>query len=158
MPLLVSDRPRDHHYLFAHRELPAVVARFGEDMPAMVNAGRLDEALLQTWHHLGEHLPHDERVDPRGLSSSVHAIPVGEIVLVTMPRAEHITEAHFAAVVVLPEHRPRYLVLEHSWTTEDAPATVVGEWTSERHLNLGEGPAADAEAFLTVVSDLCATR
>ena len=46
-------------------------------------------------------------------------------------------------------HR-RYLILEHSWTLDDQPTTVLAEWTLQGHVNYGPGP----EAFLGSLAQL----
>jgi len=70
-------------------------------------------------------------------------------VLVTMPSARSMTEAYFAAVVVNGDELEHYIVLEYSRDIDGAPYTVLGEWTTDAHLNLGPGP--DEFAFLIAV-------
>jgi hypothetical protein len=72
----------------------------------------------------------------------------GEVVLVTLPPAEHITEVHFAAITLVNGRADRYFVLEHSWTLDDSPATVMGEWADGVQFNLGSGPEPTATDFL----------
>jgi hypothetical protein len=51
-------------------------------------------------------------------------------------------EAHFAAIAAVGG-TVRYLVLEESWSPDQAEATVIGEWTAEGHFNLGPAPSPD---------------
>ncbi len=126
-------------------------------MPDLIAAGRMDQALLKTWAHVAEQLPESEQLPATGLTASLHQEEFGEIVLVTMPPAEHVTEAHFAAVVLPKKSKgTRYIVLEHSWSLSDEPATVLGEWTQEGHLNLGAGPSPSVSGFLSAVRRLAA--
>ena len=141
MPLIGSDKPRQHHYLFGHRFLPAMARTGAERMPELVRSGRLDSMLAQAWNAAGDGLDPSERLAGAGLSASLHELPDGVIVLVTLPSAHHTTEAHFAAVTVVGGQESRFFVLEHSWNLDDTPSTVLGEWTESRHINLGAGPS-----------------
>jgi hypothetical protein len=91
--------------------------------------------------------------------SSVHDCGSRTVVLITPPHAEHPTEAHFIAVV-LDRQDPdymRYIVLEHSRDIGGGPRTVLGEWARVEagvsHVNYGDGPQPDADAFLAVVCE-----
>jgi hypothetical protein len=55
-------------------------------------------------------------------------------VRVTFPMATHAAEASFAVVEPLdPTVARRYITLEFSWNViTDQPATVLGEWRSDR--------------------------
>ena len=153
---LQSAPPRRHHYGFAHQVLPSLVRQHEVDLPAMAAAGLLDDALASAWADVAQQLPADERLAPDGLHGYLVDAGGTAAVLVTLPPAERTAEAHMAAVVPgdTPQHS-RYLVLEHSWTADGAPATVLGEWvTGPEHLNLGPGPAADRESFTTALKEL----
>ena len=124
----------------------------------MAVAGLLDDALVSAWADVAQQLPAGEQLAPDGLHGYLVDIGGTAAVLVTLPPAERTAEAHMAAVVPgdTPE-QSRYLVLEHSWTADGAPATVLGEWvTGPEHLNLGPGPAADRESFTTALKELLA--
>ena len=75
------------------------------------------------------------------------------MVIVTLPPAYNMVEAHFAAIAVVAD-QVRYLVLEESWSPVHERATVLGEWAADGHLNLGLGPPPDRQAFVTAVSAL----
>jgi len=72
-------------------------------------------------------------------------------VLVTLPHPEHGAEAYFVAIVVAGKYLVDYFVLEHGWTTEDKPTTVLCKWTDHGHVNLGDGPPAQSGSFLSAV-------
>jgi hypothetical protein len=150
--LIGSDKPRTHHYLFAHRELPAIARKVGDRLPSLVETGRMDEALERTWQHVGERLAEADRLPAFGLHATVHDVGSAKVILVAMPSAEHTTEAHFVGIAFPGEEPLRYFVLEHSWTLDDQPSTVLSEWTTDAHVNLGTGPAPVPEAFLAAVS------
>lgn len=150
MRLFLDDRPRPHHYLFAHRALPVAAPGLAPRARSLVLQGRLNDGLLGLWNRVGDDVAPDDRLPGNGLRGALRDAGGTEVVLVTMPRAEHMTEAHFAAVVL--SEPLRYLVLEHSWTTEDRPCTVLGEWEEGKHLNLGPGPEPTEDAFLAAVA------
>jgi hypothetical protein len=75
-----------------------------------------------------------------------------------MPPAEHIGEAYFVALAIRGASLERYITLEHSWHLDDSPCTVMGEWTAEKHLNLGTGPVAYLEAFRECVERILDER
>jgi hypothetical protein len=62
---------------------------------------------------------------------------------------------HYAAIAAI-DGQVRYLVLEESWSPVRADATVLGEWTSDGHVNLGPGPVPDQRAFVQAVRTLLA--
>lgn len=151
MELFSEDRPRQHHYLFAHRELPAIARRFAGNLPELARSGRMDAALVRAWDQVGSRLPPADRWPHAGLEASLHDVDGRSVVLVTMPHPEHGAEAYFAAVVVADGRLSDYFVLEHGWTTRDEPRTVLCKWDHRRHVNLGDGPSAEANAFLSAV-------
>jgi hypothetical protein len=103
MGLFTEDRPRLHHYLFPHRELPAVARRFAGALPELLSSGRMDTALVGMRDRVGSRLPVTER-------------------------------------------------LSHA---RDGPRTVLCRWDDRSHVNLADGPPAEASAFrLAVLSRL----
>jgi len=60
--------------------------------------GFLEEVWGKTYELVGE----GERLSPAGLSCSIYPFRSGKIAIITLPRAEVVTEAHFVAVVVTP--------------------------------------------------------
>ncbi len=154
-----SDPPRRHHYEFAHRVLPELALQPDIDLGAMAAADLLDAALRSAWSDIGKLVPEAERLPPDGLHGELADLGGIPGVLITMPPAVRTTEAHLAALAPCdPPERRRYFVVEHSWTAEGEPATVLGEWTRDHsHLNLGPGPAPNAEAFAEALRELLHT-
>jgi hypothetical protein len=143
----VSDeRPRDHVYLFAHREVPGATRRFGADIVASAAAGTLD--LANVWARVGEGLPPEERVPSEGLWWRHRETPLGSAVLVGLPAPQRPTEPYF--LLVLP---PRVAALELGWDVVNGGwYTVLCAWDGDRHLNLGAGPdPSDPDAFVAAV-------
>lgn len=151
MGLFNEDRPRRHHYVFAHRELLAIARQFAGKLPDLATSGHLDAALALAWDQAGSRLPPAEHLPHAGLTGSLHDVDGRSVVLVTMPRPEHGAEAYFVAIVAAGGRLADYYVLEHGWTTRDEPRTVLCKWDERGHVNLGDGPPAEAAAFLSAV-------
>ncbi|MBV1850070.1 hypothetical protein [Catellatospora tritici] len=145
-----NDDPRPHHYEFAHRALPSIVRRFGAALVHNAASRELTPALLELWSEAGSRVPTEARLAPDGLSAAYEPDPQVPMVVITMPPARHMVEAHFAAIVASGD-QTRYLVLEESWSPGSDRATVLGEWTSEGHYNLGPGPEPQRAAFIEAV-------
>lgn len=148
-----SDRPRVHHYSFAHRLLPGLVLRGRTNFHELASRALLDQLLRAWWQEIGQSLPPDDRLPDDGLGSELANAGNVPVLVVTMPAARHAAEAHFVAVT--PHADPdawRCLTLEHSWTLDDQPATVLGEWTATGHVNYGDGPPPERRAFLTALA------
>jgi hypothetical protein len=156
--LFREDRPREHHYQFAHRELLGASRRFAGSLPSLARSGRLDSVLVQAWSHVGQAMPAGGRLPADGLAASLHSFQDRDVVLVTMPKAEHAAEVHFVAIVISGDRLTDYYVLEHGWTTEDEPRTVMCKWDERGHVNFGDGPPADIGAFLAAVEQLLAAN
>ena len=152
---LPSDEPRAHHYEFAHRLLPRLTLRPDVELHWLATQDRLVPALLSSWAGIAQRLPAPEQLAADGLDAELVDVEGTQVLLITMPPAEHSVEAHFVAVAPCePAAARRYLALAHSWTTDGEPATVIGEWTPAGHGNLGPGPAPTREAFLDTVQML----
>jgi hypothetical protein len=149
--LFSDDRPRRHHYLFAHRELLTAARNLGGRLPELASSGRLAAVLPAAWEQVGSRLPSRERLPDLGLGASLHDLDGISVVLVALPRPEHSAEAYFVAIVVADGGISDYFVLEHGWTTRDEPRTVLCKWDDRGHVNLGDGPPAEADAFLAAV-------
>jgi hypothetical protein len=149
--LLSEDRPRQHHYLFAHRELVRIARRFAPGLPELAESGRMGAAMAQTWERIGSQLPAGESLPHEGLKASLHDVGGRSVVLVTLPRPEHGAEAYFVGIVVIGDQLSDYYVLEHSWTTRDEPRTALCKWEDRGHVNLGDGPPAEEYAFLAAL-------
>ncbi len=81
-----DDRPRPHHYGFAHRALPGVALNPDVDLRALATAGRLDEALRATWAAVGERQSEADRLAGEGLRGEIVDMIGTPAVLLTFPR------------------------------------------------------------------------
>ena len=153
---MALDQPRTHHYRFAHQRLPQIMLDPGIDVAALAVAGRLDTALRSTWAAAAEGLDEAERLEPDGLAGELHAGDDVDVVLVTLPPALGPAEAHFVALAAAGSTR-RFFTLELSVSVFSSEiGTVLGEWTDDRHVNYGSGPAPTAPDFLAAVRGLLA--
>lgn len=154
-----DDQPRQHHYEFAHVVLRAIVFRAGSLVLGLAADGGLTALVHESWQRIGESLSEERRLPAIGLRGDRVDTPELSAAVITLPRAEHIAEAHLVALVADSADPTRldFFTLEHSWTEDDAPATVIGCWTRDgRHLDLGDGPAPDPDAFLAAITRIYA--
>jgi hypothetical protein len=148
----MSDGPRRHHYLFAHRELPSAAFRFGADLVAAGREGRL--TLDNVWHRLGETLPEADRLPSDGLRVDHRQVGAHDVLLVTLPVPQQPAEAHFTAIAVPPAAAGiRYFTLEEARSPIDGRRyTVLAEWTHDgKHINYGDGPDPRPAAFTEAI-------
>jgi hypothetical protein len=145
-----GDKPRPHHYQFAHRALPAIALSPKVNLAAFARSGRLNDVLRATWTLAGERLAEPDRLPDEGLHGELADIGGRQGVLVTLPTAHYPAEAHLVLITPLdPSPTRRYLTLEFSRSlVTGQPATVIGEWHAGRHINHGHGPDADRSAFI----------
>lgn len=71
MPKWRNDKPRLHHYEFAHRALPGIAFNPRVDLAALANAGHLDGALRATWAAVGERRDEADRLPDDGLQGEL---------------------------------------------------------------------------------------
>lgn len=150
-----TDKPRPHHYEFAHRALPAMAAGLGREIIDVALAGNLDVGLHSTWTMLGKRLSPGNRLPPDGLTGTGVSLEQSDLVVITFPPAERIAEAHFAAVVISRDQTAvRYFTLELSRGESGGIVTSIGEWADGRHVHHGTGPAPDLGAFVAALAEL----
>jgi hypothetical protein len=138
--------------MFAHHEVRRAAQQFGADLIDAAREGRL--TLESVWNRVGESLDEPDRLPATGLVSSYHEFAGHRVLLVRLPAAHHPTEAHFTAIAAPVEGGTlRYFTLEYAVSPLDESVyTVFGEWDEQRHVNYGEGPPPDADAFLAAVA------
>ena len=165
---LEANKPRVQHYLFAHR----AVREFAFENPMIAFGGLLSDDLRdQTagalWNSVTEAMEGSgEPTEPfPGIESRLStACGVFPCALIKMPTPRKQTEAHFVAIVLRVDPKKdnpsppipiSYFTLEHGGPDG---TTVLGEWTKEgQHVNHGEGPPAEWEAFEQAVARRIAT-
>lgn len=152
--------PRRQHYDFAHRLLPKLIAD-SPDRVLDILAGEQGESFLeQMWRFASDGVPEKDRIAERPVRH-IRRLGMGQLVVVlAMPAAVEITEAHLVALVDARPSGTRYFTLEHGTNfPEETPRTVFCEWAGASHLNMGSGPeAADMGAFLDRIEEQVSPR
>ncbi len=152
--------PRCAHYQLAHAVLPMLMFRdlqlfntlWGLEDPLPVLA-KIAARTRSVCEEVGENSELDEaalRVHKRRLGR-------GWCLVIEMPAPLEVTEAFMVGVLRLGDDAElRYFTLEYS---PRRPAqTMVGEWMDpERHVNYGDGPEPDVDAFVAKIASMIAT-
>jgi hypothetical protein len=147
--------PRRHHYLYAHRVLPWLVAsdpqRF---LDTLAVAG--DTFLVDVWDAVGEReVPVEERLPSTGLHHTHYDWTTATLDLIELPDAQCVTEAHLIGVLVArppaPDGPPRYLTLEESADLEGNRMQVLCAWEADRHVNYGRAAEGSVAGFVEAV-------
>lgn len=155
-----ADQPRQHHYEFAHVVLRAIVFRAGRAVLELAAGGGLTALVHESWQRVGAGLAEHDRLPSDGLRAEWCDTPEFDAAVVTLPPARHIAEAHLIALVADPAVPDRldFFALEHSWTTDGDPATVLARWTRDgRHLDLGAGPRPEPAELLQAIAQIYST-
>ena len=149
--------PRNHHYTFAHKLLPAA---FFNDPVKFMTAFREEGSvyLWFCWDQVGKTVDEGERL-PKG-ALDFRLVELGnntEALVIALPTPKGMTEAHYVALVYRPGQPPstaalaRVIALEHSADENDNPRTCLCEWAGEMHMNLGAGPEPTLDKFIDAV-------
>lgn len=164
-----APRPRDHHYVFAHRLLPRMTFALSPKLELSRLAADLS-LFRGIWAEVGSMV--DEALSDDGLAATVAADGELSVLVLTCPPAEVAAEAIMVAIVrqpvrrlwVFPGMQLRYFTLELGLAFTDelqlaGHRTVLCEWTQKgTHLNYGDGPPAEVGAFAAAVFGQCRSR
>ena len=159
--------PRNHHYIFAHRVLPELFFRNPEQFIDALGEGG-DDFLLDLWERVGEMEINSgiERFTSVDLKCEIKKLGDGtNVVLITLPVPEGITEAYFIAAIYRPAVRKilfikkkvviRFFTLEYGWNLDDSTRTVLCEWKKGGvYYNMGDGPEPTLQEFFKSVCTL----
>lgn len=159
-----ANKPRVQYYLFAH----AALREFAFEQPMFAFGGVLSDELRDKtgsalWESVTEQLQGSGEPTEAypGIESKIAKCGAFPCAIVKMPTPQKQTEAHFVAIVLRidtekddPEKSQpvpvSYFTLEHGGP---GGGTVLGEWTKDgEHVNHGEGPAPEWEAFENAVT------
>ncbi len=156
----MSGELRRHHYVFAHQALREACADDPAGFFERMRGESWRTAVNDLWTLVGWQLEAEasEELDPEEIEVEACTLRGSPCVLVRMPPPIAVGEAHFVALVlcaapgdpasVSEEPAFRCFTLERTWSRNDEPRTVIGEWVGDRHLNFADGPGPDATAFL----------
>ncbi len=159
-------RARPHHYLFAHRVLPGRLWQNPSWFLETLYSEHTQGFLLTRWGEAAMELDESEFLPPGDKLRCDFVDLAGgyRAAIISLPEPRFATEAHMVAVVSRPEQRRflfktkpvlRYFTLEYGLADDGmTPRTVFGEWTQNSHLNYGDGPAANPQAFLGAMESM----
>jgi hypothetical protein len=166
------DQPRTQHYVFAHVALKEVAFADPVTTVGLLHGPRAVEFLNKLWDDVAEKVrqtgePAD--VDASGLAVQPQRVGEFPCAIVHMPPALEPAEAHLVGLVLHvklgsgepPPDSPElsYFTLERGITLDGGERTVLCAWTREgQHLNFGDGPAVQDEAFGKAIQDILAGR
>jgi len=174
-------RARQQHYLFAHKMLPQIAFDFGAASVLMLSdSEKAADFLERVWRDCGEGLQGRDLValDGASVGLAVETRRVADdemISIVSLPAPQVTPEAYFVALMcdAVPQSVPndgspeslelwkllvrstpvRVFTLELSQDEGGREGTVFCEWTNDgRHVNMGDGPPADKNAFFAFLA------
>lgn len=159
-----------HHYQLVHHALRQIAQETPTFFFGVMASPDRPRFLQSLWERVCEHLADEKHGEP-GFSIeevNIHLLKIRDFptVIVEMPTPRKMTEAYFAAAVLLhplsaPGPEPetltvRFITLELSFHHETGAAfTFLCEWQQGRtHSNYGYGPPPELPAFLMAVEQL----
>jgi hypothetical protein len=142
------ERPRPHHYLFAHRVMPQFFFKNTDSFFMRLQAEPATEA-ARVWDYVGEPLRPEDRLPAEGLTAEYRTGENGlRMVVVTLPPAKISPEAIYLVLAI--RGRDRFcLTYERSHPLMELKdiAILCGWDSSGGHLNFGFGGDHSREAF-----------
>ena len=158
--------PRGQHYYFAHIALRALASEDPERLIMALSAADADTFLLDLWNAVEKDAarPGEENaaVSPAGLEAIPARVAGRSAAVVVLPEPRAATEAHFVAIVLnheldepakpAPEPEFYYFTLERGFALNASTRTIFCQWEDATHKNFGDGPPADARAFLDFIA------
>ena len=152
------NKPREHHYVFAHYTLRELCEQDPFAFFAIVTSPEQPKLLARLWAltavRVGKPIVDINLAQLSVTTGNVQGCPV---VIFKMPDPKAMTEAHFVAVLLtnspVPEGQARqapfrYFTLEERGNSD---GTALCEWDADGHHNFGDGPAATVEDFIGAV-------
>ncbi len=165
------EEPRDQHYVFAHIALRQIAFKNPAGCVGVLHSPDAMKFLTGLWEEVGKHC-RDAAADAAGghidgSTLGVRPARVGDFpsAIVSLPQPLAPTEAYFIALVLHvdletlrgeapPPENPAlsYYTLERGVSLEGGGRTVLCAWNAEEaHLNYGDGPPPDFDAFVDAV-------
>ncbi len=152
-------KARGQHYIFAHRLVPGMFQEDPSKFMAYLAQDRI-KFIRFLWDRAGQNMPPDDQVAPDGIDVTLRKAERDiQVALITLPPPEATTEAHFVAPAYHPELDgkvfARYFTLEYTLGLQDGlPHTMLCGWSGTTHFNMGDGPAAEREAFFQAIQQI----
>jgi hypothetical protein len=164
------DQPRCHHYTLAHYALRSAAFQHPLAFLGVLASPEAPQFLAEIMQSVSNHCAAREpKPDFAVADLTVQKTRVGRYpcAVVVLPRPRAMAEAFFVAAVLLADPDQdmpdpsgvalRYFTLEKGFALDGGSRTVLCEWTAEgSHVNYGDGPAPEVEAFIGAVAGLLA--
>lgn len=155
-------KPRCAHYQLAHVALPTVAHQNPFQFMSAMASDSAQELLGSLLEQVAEHCS-DQPPDFDAEDLLIHRARVlgSPCLVIELPTPAAPAEAHLVAAWLAINDGPeagqlRFFTLEAA-DPAVGPATVVGEWDSERqHVNHGAGPEPSVEGFTRAITALVA--
>ena len=158
------------HYTYCHRALPSIFFNDPSWCFAVINGADCQRFLNDVWARAGQRSAPESRREPEGLRGEAFLDGDRLCALIHLPAPAEPAECHLVCMVAgfaTPDAPSvdqlawsRYFTLERGLdfrTEEDC--TFLCEWTREgQHRNLGDGPPAEAGAFVAAVLAVLASE
>ncbi|MGE3806120.1 MAG: hypothetical protein AB7K24_15725 [Gemmataceae bacterium] len=160
------DRPRCHHYTLAHYALRGMALSNPLAYLGIMASPNARDFLADLLKQVSEDCAASERLDFSVDNLKVHKVRIGPYpcAMVELPPPRGVTEAYFTAAVLLAdldsvtseeqELPLRYFTLEKGANLGDGSRTVLCEWNEQSHLNYGDGPEPDVQAFARAIEKM----
>ncbi|HZN67234.1 MAG TPA: hypothetical protein VFB66_18240 [Tepidisphaeraceae bacterium] len=168
------DEPRDQHYVFAHIALRQIAFKNPVGVVGVLHSPDGMKFLTGLWEEVGQHCREADEKHQHGSGGMIDGSTLGvrparvgnfPSAIVSLPQPLGPTEAYFIALVLhvdlgtlqgdgpMPENPElSYYTLEHGVGLRGESRTVLCAWNAEEaHLNFGDGPPAEFEAFVEAV-------
>ena len=153
--------PRLHHYYFAHVYFRTFCERYPRQAFEILSSDKKDDLIKDTWDEICKQFDKEQKTELTAEDIRVSTLRLGRypVILVQMPEAKAIVEAIMVAIVLTPnvdselpeDTKCRYFVLELGSDLEGGLRTVLCEWKSDGHFNMGDGPEPQPESFLNAI-------
>jgi hypothetical protein len=165
--------PRTQHYVFAHVALRQLAFERPLEIVGTLHTADGPRLLQALWQDVAEQVrASGEPAEIDGSALAFAGVRVGDFpcAVVRMPPPLAPAECHFVAIVLHMEldaqHDPApekpevsYYTLERGVTMGGGERTVLCGWDAAgTHLNYGDGPRADPDAFAAAVKELVVGR
>jgi hypothetical protein len=161
-----TPKVRPEHYYFAHVKLRSFAFAEPEQCFGVLHSEGATAFLSKVWYAVKDGAtfsPSDAALRFEDLKIHRRTAGIYPSVVIEMPQAKFPPEAHFVALVwqvmgvegVMIKRTPEllYYTLESARPVAGMQRTMFCEWRGETHLNLGDGPAPELEAFVTHVDN-----
>jgi hypothetical protein len=157
----MENRPRRHHYDFAHRALPRLILTDWDRIRPTFQDGLAAARLRSLWTGVGARLAEEDRLDLSSELILTHIeLRTCDAFLIHFPRVAGPSEA---ALAIIPDISAptRYFVLELGYSpVTRLPYWVLAQWIPEGkglgHVNMGSigsEPAAELAAVIGLMVD-----